>query len=69
MIQTINHINSTDKRCLDVAFNYVEMPDNLRNGEVQTFHNSLYIISHGFSYLDGRKMFKESGDKMGLDRT
>ena len=68
MIQTINRINSTDKRCLGIVFNYVTMPDNLRNGEIKQFYDRLYFDSHAFSYFDARKMFKDSGDKMGLEK-
>ena len=66
-IQTINRINSSDKRCLGIIFNYIIMPDNLRNGEVQRFYDRLQFDSHTLSYVDARKMFQEMGDKMGLD--
>lgn len=56
MIQTINRINSSDRRCLEVRFVYLENPEKDMNYD-----------THTFSYSDARKMFQEMGNKMGFE--
>jgi hypothetical protein len=57
MIQTFQRINSSDKRCLEVKFKYLEKPESDMNYD-----------THTFSYIDIREMLKANNEIMGLDK-